>query len=46
MIKENISLDFSLKKTNGRKNYCIDEIKQRDFMIRKNKKSFWNYKLR
>lgn len=37
IIKENISLDFDFKKIDGRRNYFIEETKQRDLMSRNNK---------
>ena len=37
MVIENINLDFNLNKIDRRKNYFIEEIKQRDLMSSKNK---------
>ena len=38
MAKENVSLDFSMKKINETRNYVLDEIKHYDLMSEKHKK--------
>ena len=38
MSKENVSLDFRLKKMNETRNYFLEEIKQNDLMIESTKK--------
>ena len=38
MAKENVSLDFRLKKTDETRNYLLDEIKHNDFMSETHKK--------
>ena len=46
MIKENISLDFSLKKNKWKKKLLHRRNKTKRFHDQEEQKSFWNYKLR